>query len=134
MTDLDPEALEAAALALRNAVAADFGLSEIFGESVYRYDEYACVTILAYEEAKAKKAAPANNSWIPWTGGECPVDLNVEVITLHRAGNVHRATAKYIQWGTKAANPVRAYKIPYVQPLQGRQSNDGRARPRCTGE
>jgi len=50
-------------------------------------------------EAARAEPKPDADGWIPWAGGECPVDANVEVIIKDRSGKVwHFGVAGDYDW------------------------------------
>lgn len=79
--------------------------------------------ILAYDAELIVGAAPAEpqpdaDGWIPWAGGECPVDANVEVIIKDRSGKVwHFGVAGDYDWNhDEEPLDILFYRIVEAQP------------------
>jgi len=64
------------------------------------------------ERGTAKQ--PANDGWIPWSGGECPVAGNVRVECKCRNGDQETSEASGFDWshGGGKAFDIIAYKLP----------------------
>lgn len=53
------------------------------------------------------------DGWIPWTGGECPVDRETHVDVRYRCGGEqHDAPARIYRWGHRSTDTdIIAYRI-----------------------
>ena len=63
------------------------------------------------DKAIEAEAAPDLDGWIPWHGGECPVEPNIRVEALYRDKQIHAALAHNFMWEKQ---PVIAEHIDII--------------------
>jgi hypothetical protein len=119
MNDVTKDLLEAMKRAKGKLVAFKFipGEANRWEES----DEEALAAIdsaIARAEAALAEPQPEADGWIPWAGGECPVDANVEVIIKDRSGKVWRfGVAGDYDWNhDEEPLDILFYRIVEAQP------------------
>lgn len=57
------------------------------------------------------RIVPDDDGWLPWYGGECPVDREATVSVLDEGGECRTASAKIFLWGDLEGANIIAYKI-----------------------
>lgn len=71
-----------------------------------------CESAISKAEATLAAPQPADDGWIPWAGGECPVERRAVVMVKGKNGEVDTDKAHFYDWHhTGSSLDIIAYRV-----------------------